>query len=155
LWFHMSTAMTFMMARAFSMQGAIFVVVCIYGRSVVSNARPGGSEQLIVDKETAPLVTIYRDSALSLTAQQLGRLTTHAIPQGTLWLQAKRLPLSSRVHGESQSTRHIRKAFSPCVWNKNGAAAAAGCALRVMLFRARRGKAACVMFKSRATTWLG
>jgi hypothetical protein len=100
LWFHMSTAMTFMMARAFSMQGAIFVVVCIYGRSVVSNARPGGSEQLIVDKETAPLVTIYRDSALSLTAQQLGRLTTHAIPQGTLWLQAKRLPLSSRVHGK-------------------------------------------------------
>jgi hypothetical protein len=45
-------------------------------------------------------VTIYRDSALSLTAQQLGRLTTHAIPQGTLWLQAKRLPLSSRVHGK-------------------------------------------------------
>jgi hypothetical protein len=40
---------------------------CVYGRSVVSNARPGGSEQLIVDEETAPLVTIYRNSALSLS----------------------------------------------------------------------------------------
>jgi hypothetical protein len=50
---------------------------CVYGRSVVSNARPGGSEQLIVDEETAPLVTIYRDSALSLSHRTAARPPDH------------------------------------------------------------------------------
>jgi hypothetical protein len=50
---------------------------CVYGWSVVSNARPGESEQLMADKETAPLVTIYRDSALSLSHRTAARPPDH------------------------------------------------------------------------------